>query len=113
MGKRYFGGTGSMAPVGTHALRALDLETGNTVWEYEQVGAGRSASGALSTAGGVVFIGEDSGVFTALDAKNGTPLWHFFANDTFRASPMTYSVAGRQYVCIGDAAGFLSFALPD
>jgi alcohol dehydrogenase (cytochrome c) len=113
MGKRYFGGTGSMATVGTHALRALDLETGNTAWEYEQVGAGRSASGALSTAGGVVFIGEDSGVFTALDAKSGRPLWHFFANDTFRASPMTYSVAGRQYVCIADAAGFLSFALPD
>ena len=78
MGKRYFGGTGSLAPGGTRSVRALDLETGNTVWDYAQVGAGRSASGTLSTAGGVVFFGEDSGVFTALDARNGKPLWHFF-----------------------------------
>jgi alcohol dehydrogenase (cytochrome c) len=78
-----------------------------------QVGNGRSASGTLSTNGGLVFFGEDSGEFTALDAKTGKPLWHFPVNDWFRASPMTYMVGGKQYVCIAAAAGFVSFALPD
>jgi alcohol dehydrogenase (cytochrome c) len=116
MGKRYFNGTGSAAPqagTGTHSIRALDIQTGNTIWDYPQVGNGRSASGTLSTDGGLVFFGEDSGLFTALDAKTGKPLWHFAVNDNFRASPMTYMVGGKQYVCIAAAAGFVSFALPD
>jgi len=117
MGQRYFNGTGSAPPPamsgGTHSIRALDIQTGNTIWDYPQVGNGRSASGALSTDGGLVFFGEDSGEFTALDAKTGKPLWHFAVNDQFRASPMTYMVGGKQYVCIASSAGFVSFALPD
>jgi alcohol dehydrogenase (cytochrome c) len=76
-----------------------------------QVGTGRSSSGTLST-GGLVFFGEDSGIFTALDAKTGKPLWHFFANNPFRASPMTYLVGGQQFVCIASAGGYYAFALP-
>jgi alcohol dehydrogenase (cytochrome c) len=117
MGQRFFNGVGSAAPpsaaAGTHSIRALDIQTGNTIWDYVQVGNGRSASGTLSTNGGLVFFGEDSGEFTALDAKTGKPLWHFPVNDWFRASPMTYMVGGKQYVCIAAAAGFVSFALPD
>ena len=74
---------------------------------------GPSASGTLSTNGGLVFFGSDGGIFTALDAKTGRPLWHFTSNENFRASPMTYMVGGKQYVCIASAAGYLSFALPD
>jgi alcohol dehydrogenase (cytochrome c) len=113
MGKRYFNGTGSFSGEGTHSIRALDVHTGKSAWTYLEMGAGRSASGTLATDGGLVFFGEDSGVFTAVDAKSGKPLWHFFANQNFRASPMTYMVAGTQYVCIASAAGYLAFALPD
>jgi alcohol dehydrogenase (cytochrome c) len=117
MGQRFFNGANSSAPpsegLGVHSIRALDIQTGNTIWDYPQVGRGRSASGTLSTDGGLVFFGEDSGEFTALDAKTGKPLWHFPVNDWFRASPMTYMVGGKQYVCIAAAAGFVSFALPD
>jgi len=52
-------------------------------------------------------------VVTALDGKTGKPLWHFGANESFRASPMTYMVGGKQYVSIAGPAGFLTFALPD
>jgi alcohol dehydrogenase (cytochrome c) len=94
-------------------VRALDIQTGKTVWDYVMVGGTRGSSGTLSTRGGLVFVGEDSGMFTALDARTGTALWHFPANENFRASPMTYMVGGRQYVCIASAAGFLAFALPE
>jgi len=114
MGKRFFNGTASMVPGGTHSIRALDVQTGKTVWDYVQTGEGRpSTSGTLSTDGGLVFFGGDGGMFTALDARTGKPLWHFSANEKFWASPMTYMVAGKQYVCIASSAGYLSFALPD
>jgi alcohol dehydrogenase (cytochrome c) len=113
MGKRYFNGTGSMLAGGNRSVRALDIQTGKTVWDYVMVGGTRGSSGTLSTRGGLVFVGEDSGMFTALDARTGTALWHFPANENFRASPMTYMVGGRQYVCIASAAGFLAFALPE
>jgi alcohol dehydrogenase (cytochrome c) len=52
-------------------------------------------------------------MFTALDAKTGAPLWHFPANDTFRGSPMTYMVGGKQFVTIAAGAQFLTFGLPN
>jgi alcohol dehydrogenase (cytochrome c) len=113
MGNRYFNGTGSAVPGGTRSVRALDIRSGRTVWDYVQVGTGRGASGTLSTKGGLVFFGEDNGVFSALDARTGKPLWHFSANNMFRASPMTYMVGGKQFVCIASAAGYLAFALAD
>jgi alcohol dehydrogenase (cytochrome c) len=113
MGFRFFNGTASGVPGGHRFIRAIDIQTGNTVWDYAQTPGGRSAAGTLSTNGGLVFIGEDTGVFTALDGKTGAPLWHFPANTSFRASPMTYMVGGKQYVSIAGSAGFLTFGLPE
>jgi alcohol dehydrogenase (cytochrome c) len=114
MGKRFFNGAGSRAPnSGDKSIRALDIQTGKIIWEYPQTADAISESGPLSTNGGLVFVGEDSGVFTALDGRTGKPLWHWPANETFRASPMTYMVGGKQYVCIAGPAGFLAFGLPD
>jgi alcohol dehydrogenase (cytochrome c) len=111
MGKRFFNGTNSGVPGGQHYIRALDIQTGRTVWDYAQTPGGRSASGTLSTNGDLVFFGEDSGVLTALDARTGKPLWHFTANQAWRASPMTYMVGGKQYVAIAGPSGYFAFAL--
>jgi alcohol dehydrogenase (cytochrome c) len=40
-------------------------------------------------------------------------LWHFEAGTVWKASPVTYKVAGRQYVAIAAGANILSFALPE
>ena len=32
------------------------------------------------------------------DAKSGKTLYRFRTNDSWRATPMTYSVGGRQYI---------------
>jgi alcohol dehydrogenase (cytochrome c) len=112
MGKRYFNGDISFLP-GVRSVRALDIRSGKIVWDYSQSMGGYTTSGTLSTNGGLVFIGEDSQMFTALDAKTGAPLWHFPANDTFRGSPMTYMVGGKQFVTIAAGAQFLTFGLPN
>jgi PQQ-dependent dehydrogenase (methanol/ethanol family) len=97
---------------GTMALRALDLDTGRIAWEIPQVGNSNNYAGTLSTAGGLVFYGQASGEFAAVDAKTGAHLWHFETQETWKASPMTYMVNGRQHVAITSGANVLAFALP-
>ncbi len=95
-------------------LRAIALETGKLAWELPLSGPPEgNYSGVLSTAGGLVFFGETSGGFAAVDAKTGKYLWHFEASEPWKASPITYMVNGRQYVAIASGPNILSFALPD
>jgi PQQ-dependent dehydrogenase (methanol/ethanol family) len=95
-------------------LRAFDIETGKVIWQIDMPGPVQSNySGVLTTAGGLVFFGESTGGFAAVDAKTGKYLWHFETNHAIKASPMTYAIDGRQYVAIASGANILSFALPD
>jgi len=68
--------------------------------------------GALSTAGNVVFQGTADGWFAAYDGRTGTRLWRQNVGMGIIASPMTYSVGGRQYVAVlagyGGSAAVLS-----
>jgi alcohol dehydrogenase (cytochrome c) len=98
---------------GMKYLRAFNIETGTTAWEIQQTGpTERNYSGVLATAGDLVFYGESSGAFAAVDAKSGAVLWHLEAGGTWKGSPMTYMVDGRQYVAIASGSNILSFALP-
>ncbi len=115
--KAHDGGYGRVddpADPGRKVLRAFDIETGKAAWELPLIGpVEANYSGVLSTAGGLVFFGESSGGFAAVDAKTGKYLWHFEANQPWKASPMTYMVNGRQYVAIASGASILSFAIPE
>ncbi len=105
---------------GQKFLRALDIETGKRVWEVPQIGPADSWGGVLSTGGGVVFFGEDSGAFAAVDAKTGKDLWHIQTNastelgdgHSWRASPMTFLAGNRQYVAVAAGPNILCFGLP-
>jgi len=93
-------------------LAAFGLDTGSLVWKYPQMGRGHSSGGTMTTAGGVVFFGDDAGSFEAVDAQTGKPLWHFNTGQDMSASPMTYAVAGKQFVAIAAGSDVFSFALP-
>ncbi|HEY8715870.1 MAG TPA: PQQ-binding-like beta-propeller repeat protein, partial [Candidatus Acidoferrum sp.] len=80
-------------------------------WTYPQVGNGQSSGGTMATAGGLVFFGDDSQSFEAVDAKTGIPLWHFNTGQDIHASPMSYAVNGNQYVAIAAGSNVFSFAL--
>jgi PQQ-dependent dehydrogenase (methanol/ethanol family) len=91
-------------------LRALSIDTGKIVWELPLLGHPElNYSGVLTTASGLLFFGESTGEFAALDAKTGKYLWHFNANQTWKASPMTYEVDGHQYIAIASGPNILSF----
>ena len=113
-GQSFYGGAARRVPgeINQKFLRAIDLQTGKIAWEVPQVGPGHSAGGVLSTAGGVVFYGDDNGALAAVDAKTGKALWHFNTNQTWRASPMTYMVDGKQYIGAASGSNIIAFSLP-
>jgi alcohol dehydrogenase (cytochrome c) len=82
------------------------------VWEYPLVGEKDSSAGTLATATGLVFFGDTSQALEAVDTTSGKPLWYFTMGQTIHASPMSYSVAGKQYVAIAAGNDIFSFALP-
>ena len=78
-------------------LRAFDVARGQVVWEWWNklplVGGG-----AITTAGGLVFIGTPEGKVVGLDAKTGEQLWEFNVGTWVSGSTVTYSVGGKQYL---------------
>jgi alcohol dehydrogenase (cytochrome c) len=113
-GKGFMGGSFRQAPdePAQRILRAIDIHTGKAVWELPQTGAVNSWGGTLSTAGGVVFFGEDSGALMAADATSGRPLWSFQTSQLWKASPMTYLFDDQQYVAVAAGQNIIAFGLP-
>ncbi len=112
-GQGFWGGTTRRAPEdkSEKILRAFDIQTGKPAWEVKQVGQGIGWGGTLSTSADIVFYGDDSGDFTAADAKTGETLWRFPANQSWHASPITYEFDGKQYVAVAAGPSIISFAL--
>ena len=113
-GKSFYGGATRDAhdERGKKFLRAIEAQTGKIIWQYPQIGPGNSWGGALSTAGGLVFFGDDSGAFVAIEAKSGKLLWYFHTNEVWKASPMTYLAGGKQYVAVAAGSNILAFGSP-
>ncbi len=113
-GKEYYSTGVKHIPTETSrkVLVAYNMDSGTLAWKYPQTGRGHSSGGTMTTAGGLVFFGDDSGSFEAVDAQSGKPLWHFNTGQDMSASPMTYAVEGKQYIAIAAGSDVFSFALP-
>ncbi len=110
-----FYNTGTKLAPDDHAqkiLLAYSVPEGKIVWRYPQAGRGNSWGGTLTTAGEMVFFGNDTGALEAVDARTGHSLWQFNTSQSMRASPMSYAVNGAQYVAIAAGSDVISFALP-
>jgi quinoprotein glucose dehydrogenase len=103
-------------------ISAVDLKTNEIVWK-KRIGTVRDSSpiplpfkmgmpmlgGPMVTAGGVAFIGATADNYLrAFDVNNGKQLWEARLPAGGQATPMTYSVNGRQFVVIA-AGGHGSF----
>ena len=109
-----FAGTGGAKPPrAAHQfyIRALNPVTGERVWEYPMTGPTIMWAGTLSTAGGLVFFGDDDHHLVALEAKTGRHLWHFNMGQQLFSSPITYTVDGKQYVAMVSKTDVFAFAL--
>ncbi len=113
-GQSFYGGGARRVPgeTGQKFLRAIDIQTGKIAWEIPQFGTGSSAGGVLSTAGGVLFIGDDSGALRGCGCEEREAAVALHTNAAFRASPMTYMAEGKQYVSVAAGSNIIAFALP-
>jgi quinohemoprotein ethanol dehydrogenase len=57
-------------------LTAYDMSTGKIAWQ-NKFPKESCYSGAVSTAGGLVFVGHNNGEIVAYDVESGKELWHF------------------------------------
>ncbi|HXJ18002.1 MAG TPA: PQQ-binding-like beta-propeller repeat protein [Candidatus Polarisedimenticolia bacterium] len=82
--------------LGHSVLAAIDSRTDKIAWKKE-IHDGRP-SGALATAGGLVFQMAGDGNLQAYDAKNGTLLWQFQTGTPTGGPPIAFESDGQEYV---------------
>ncbi len=106
-------------------ITALNMSTNKIDWQYQiplpftspggpEVRNGTCYSGAVTTAGGIMFVAQNSAIlgdatpnpipaeFDAFDAKTGKILWSWANNEgsVMRGSSVIYSVGSKEYVAI-------------
>ncbi|MCF3974331.1 methanol/ethanol family PQQ-dependent dehydrogenase [Paracoccus salsus] len=107
-GQPYVGATLSMYPApdshgGMGNFIAWDNINGEIKWSLpEQFSVW---SGALATAGGVVFYGTLEGYLKAVDAETGDELYKFKTPSGIIGNVMTYELNGKQYVGVLSGVG--------
>ena len=82
---------------------AWDGKTGKIVWSNKEQFS--VWSGALATAGGVVFYGTLEGYLKAVDAKTGKELYKFKTPSGIIGNVTTYENGGKQYVAVLSGVG--------
>lgn len=106
-GTPYVGANVKMYPgPGGHRgeFTAWDVVNGRKAWSIKEKYP--AWSGALATAGDVVFYGTMEGWFKAVDARTGKLLWRFKTGSGIIGQPITYKGPdGRQYVAILSGVG--------
>jgi len=87
---------------------AMDSGTGRVLWRHRQRAAFNSA--ALTTGGGLVFVGDLNRYLNAYDVKDGELLWQTRLTNSVQGFPITYAVNDRQYVAVPVGVGAASWA---
>ena len=86
-------------------IQALDADTGEIVWKFEQ----RAGTTSLvATGGGLVFGLIGNGRFRALDHETGEVLREINLGSSVTGFAITYAVDGRQYVAVSTGTSLSS-----
>jgi alcohol dehydrogenase (cytochrome c) len=105
----FYGGTATGAnPPDAKAYGHLDARdpiTGAVKWQVKFDMPVYSS--VLSTAGGLVFVGDLHGYAHAFDALSGKELWSFNLGSGMHGGPISYEAGGHQYVAFPSGLGGL------
>ena len=83
---------------------AMDSRTGKILWRRRNPLPYDTS--ALTTGGGLVFVGDIEGQFFAFDVVTGKLLWQTRTPMPVDGFPITYTVRGRQYLAVPSGPGW-------
>ena len=83
----------------TGFLTAYDMSTGKIAWQ-DEFPHEACYSGAVTTAGGLVFVGANEGDLKAYDAETGKELWHFQTGAGANTTATVFENEGEEKVAI-------------
>jgi alcohol dehydrogenase (cytochrome c) len=84
-------------------LSAYDVSTLKEKWTIQQLTP--FLTSALSTAGGVVFIGDLNRTFHAIDVDSGKELWKTTLPTSVQGFPISFTAGGKQYIAVTTGLG--------
>ena len=90
------------APDQLGEFQALDVRTGEALWKHRRRAPYNTA--ALTTGGGLVFVGTWDRYVFAYDAASGETLWQTRLPTLANGYPISYAVDGKQYIAVGAGA---------
>ena len=95
-------------------LRALDIETGNIVWEIPEIGPtdGKRVAGCWEPLADFSSTAIRAASLSRSTSATGRRLWRLPLNATIKTSPMTYAVDGEQFVTLAVGSNIMTFGLP-
>lgn len=94
-------GFAEQAGPATGVIAAVDAASGRIAWKTALPRP--AAGGALATAGGLVFAGDDDGYLYAFDDRTGAIVWRRHLGLRFGSAPFAYAIDGVDYLAV--AAG--------
>jgi alcohol dehydrogenase (cytochrome c) len=98
----------SATPVGaaTGLIVSVDPTSGRIVWRDRLPRP--AVGGALATAGGLVFAGDDDGRLYAFGANTGRILWRVDLGLRFGSAPIAYEIGGREFIAVAAGGSLLT-----
>lgn len=86
-------------------LVAYDPAAQKEIWRLPAAGEPEHSGGVLSTAGNLVFQGDDTGFLNVYAADTGAALAHINVGTGIMAAPMSYAIDGEQYIAVMAGVG--------